>query len=245
MLTSEEQKNMLCDFPMPFRTIDGVPGCFEGRSAIPAKQRPLVHVFLVQESMSADALQVVLDAIHTVVTEAMHPDMQIVLMSFSNRISVYRLSAGVDASCSGSDPTTGMASAQTDPYGGVPSLTDPPHVQQGQGASEPNRVHLSQNRGRCKAKLFGNSMQALAVELQNQKYLGKIVPDIGGYGAGSGTEIAPMRSLESVTRFLDSAATVADAVPLIEAALDDLFDSWQSHSQGTSSIHATNQHASF
>ncbi len=77
-----------------------------------SEARPLVHVFLVQESAKIDALQSVsrastrractdltvsrclsLQIIESLsqTVPSMHPDIKVVLLTFSNRIGVYRL----------------------------------------------------------------------------------------------------------------------------------------------------------
>jgi hypothetical protein len=86
----EECENIMSDYPMPFRGIDGAPASCRGKFAIPASQRPLVHVFLVQESMQLDCLKAVVESLNRVV-EDMHPDVKVVLLSYSNRVGVHRL----------------------------------------------------------------------------------------------------------------------------------------------------------
>jgi hypothetical protein len=49
-----------------------------------------VHIFLIQESMAIDALQAVVEGL-TAAVEQMHPDIQIVVVTFSHRIGVHRL----------------------------------------------------------------------------------------------------------------------------------------------------------
>ena len=61
----------------------------------PANERPLVHVFLIQESMPLDCIQAAIDAV-TQATSAdpdtgLHPDIEVIILTFSNRIGIYRL----------------------------------------------------------------------------------------------------------------------------------------------------------
>jgi hypothetical protein len=56
---------------------------------IPVGQRPLVHVFIVQESMNLDCLQAAIEAV-TVTVRSLHPDIRVLLMSFSHRIGIYK-----------------------------------------------------------------------------------------------------------------------------------------------------------
>ena len=58
--------------------------------AIPIEQRPLIHIFLIQEDMHVDTLQTVIDAINTA-TATIHPDIHVILMTFSYRIGMYSL----------------------------------------------------------------------------------------------------------------------------------------------------------
>lgn len=62
-----------------------------GRIAIPSEERPLVHVFLVQESMAIDTMQAVVESL-TEAIKALHPDVHIVLLTFSHRIGIHRFS---------------------------------------------------------------------------------------------------------------------------------------------------------
>lgn len=56
-----------------------------------SQSKPFVHVLLVQESMPLDSLTAVVDSLSTAIT-SVHPDVYILLITFSNRIGVYRLS---------------------------------------------------------------------------------------------------------------------------------------------------------
>ena len=98
--TFEECTNLLGDYPMPFREIDGAPSSIKGKYVIPASRRPLVHVFMVQESMPIDGLKCTIKSIRDAVKD-MHPDMKIVLLSYSNRIGVHLLGKR-EARCGGS-----------------------------------------------------------------------------------------------------------------------------------------------
>lgn len=55
--------------------------------------KPFVHVLLVQESMPLDSLNAVVDGLSSAIS-SVHPDIYLVLVTFSNRIGVYRLSGG-------------------------------------------------------------------------------------------------------------------------------------------------------
>ena len=61
-----------------------------GHTSLPSSKRPLVHIFLVQESMKLDRLQTTVNALKTAVA-SMHPDIHVVLLTFSNRIGIYNL----------------------------------------------------------------------------------------------------------------------------------------------------------
>jgi hypothetical protein len=81
----------------------------------PASERPLVHVFLIQESMPLDCIQAVIDAI-SMATSAdpvtgLHPDIEIILLTFSNRIGIYRLHKDTDTSSA-----TGNMSSDSSTY---------------------------------------------------------------------------------------------------------------------------------
>lgn len=80
----------MSDFPMPFREIDGAPLSCQGKFAVGASRRPLVHVFMVQESMQLDCLKALVECL-TKVVEDMHPDVKVVLLSYSSRLGVHRI----------------------------------------------------------------------------------------------------------------------------------------------------------
>jgi hypothetical protein len=119
-----EMQHLLLDYPLPLSTgEDGDAGSSAEESAnkrginkkkkkktskeekrkakshskyhCPSSERPLVHVLLVQESMSLDCLQAAIDAISDATNAhpdtGLHPDIEIVLLTFSNRIGIYRL----------------------------------------------------------------------------------------------------------------------------------------------------------
>lgn len=77
-----EVQHMMIDY----QTADKVP-----------ETKPFVHVLLVQESMPLDSLNAVVDSLSSAIS-AVHPDIHIVLITFSNRIGVYRLSGGATES---------------------------------------------------------------------------------------------------------------------------------------------------
>eukprot|EP00607_Mallomonas_marina_P003584 CAMPEP_0182439746 /NCGR_PEP_ID=MMETSP1167-20130531/86618_1 /TAXON_ID=2988 /ORGANISM="Mallomonas Sp, Strain CCMP3275" /LENGTH=357 /DNA_ID=CAMNT_0024633513 /DNA_START=504 /DNA_END=1574 /DNA_ORIENTATION=+ len=56
---------------------------------LPVRERPLVHILLVQESMRENSLDVALPSLIQALTE-LHDDMHIILLSFSHRIGIYR-----------------------------------------------------------------------------------------------------------------------------------------------------------
>jgi len=88
-----ETQDILVDYPMPYREeIDGyIPKRYLGKTSIPSIDRPLVHIFVVQENMALDTMEAVIEGL-TVTLQELHPDIQVVLMSYSNRIGIYRLS---------------------------------------------------------------------------------------------------------------------------------------------------------
>ena len=112
--TLEETQSILTDYPMPFRSIDGVPLDCEGKMGVPAATRPLVHVFLIQESMSPDALQAVIESLTNAVT-LMHSDVQIVLLTFSHRIGIYHLSDGKQTQSSSTSSSSAAAADEFSP----------------------------------------------------------------------------------------------------------------------------------
>ena len=91
----EETQCILVDYPLEFRGIDGCPSEIAGKMEVSCKDRPLVHVFLIQESMSYESLQAVTESISTAAS-SMHPDIQVVLVTFSHRLCVYKLSPSLD-----------------------------------------------------------------------------------------------------------------------------------------------------
>ena len=88
-----ETQDILVDYPMPYRAdIDGmIPKKYIGTTSIPATERPLIHIFLIQENMALDAMEAVIEGITAAVAE-LHPDIQVVLLSYSNRIGIHNLS---------------------------------------------------------------------------------------------------------------------------------------------------------
>jgi len=68
----------------------------EGKKFLPHKsceERPLVHVFIIQESMRLDALQAAVEAISSSIT-SMHPDIYVCILTYSHRIGMYRYDDG-------------------------------------------------------------------------------------------------------------------------------------------------------
>ena len=97
-----ETKNPVLDLPLPYRDTDGVRSRYIDSKSIPVIQRPMVHIFLIQESISYDCLQTVIDGISEAINK-MHPDIQIVILSFSNRIGLYNLVNEDDSLSSNTD----------------------------------------------------------------------------------------------------------------------------------------------
>jgi len=88
-----ETQDILVDYPMPYRAeIDGlIPKKYVGATSIPADERPLIHIFLIQETMALDAMEAVVEGLSATIGE-LHPDIQVVLLSYSNRIGIHYLS---------------------------------------------------------------------------------------------------------------------------------------------------------
>lgn len=90
----EETQCSLVDYPVPFRSSsDGCPHVLDGKmSANCSAERPLVHIFLIQDSAPVEVLQAVSASLISAI-DCMHPDVQIVIATFSNHLNVYQLSA--------------------------------------------------------------------------------------------------------------------------------------------------------
>eukprot|EP01034_Spumella_vulgaris_P038795 gene38795-47913_t len=90
-----ETANTFADFRLPLvePRSDGTGSASSPVNALYAAQRPLVHVFLVQESMRIDAMQAVVEGLCASVP-AMHPDIRVVFLTYSNRIGIYNFSNG-------------------------------------------------------------------------------------------------------------------------------------------------------
>ena len=88
--TLPETREPMVEFPMPFREIDGADPSLVGQRSITALEHPLVHVFVIQESMALDALQAVVEGLSAAIM-LMHPDLQIVIVTFSHRIGIHKL----------------------------------------------------------------------------------------------------------------------------------------------------------
>jgi len=78
------------DYPLPFRINEGSPAALDGKLSVESNDRPLVHVFLIQESMQLEAIQLVTESLISAI-ESMHPDVYIAIVGFSHRLCVYRL----------------------------------------------------------------------------------------------------------------------------------------------------------
>jgi len=213
----EEQQCLLSDFPMPFREIDGVPTSCNGKTSVPVNQRPLIHVFLVQESMPSDALQSVAEAIEYTIAHCMHPDIQVVLLSCSNRIGLFDLATAAKQQSENSPSHT----RTSPPYGTAPPA---PNATAGNPVSV-QYIHLSQNDGRSRTPLYGSSMQSLSLELKNSREAGIFGSSVAGDEASQ--EVAPMRTLDSLCSFRNAATSAGEAKGHIEEALGLLYDGWK------------------
>lgn len=97
-----EMQSLVIDYPLPMSdepvdklgemNIRGENVC---DMMLPAHMKPFVHVFAIQDNMPIDCLNAVMDALlHAV--ETMHDDLEVVLITYSSKISVYRFhSSGV------------------------------------------------------------------------------------------------------------------------------------------------------
>lgn len=93
-----ELQDVLADYRLPLPAIATPPELRNSTSkkssdrgqmlAVPACDRPFVHIFLIQESMRIDTLEAVIDSISKAV-EDMHPDINFLLLSYSHRLGVY------------------------------------------------------------------------------------------------------------------------------------------------------------
>ena len=88
--TLPETREPMVEFPMPFREIDGADPSLVGQRSVTALEHPLVHVFVIQESMDIDALQAVVEGLSAAIM-LMHPDIHIVILTFSHRIGIHKL----------------------------------------------------------------------------------------------------------------------------------------------------------
>ena len=88
--TLEEAQCILVDYLQPFRTLDGCPARLDGKLGVPCAQRPLVHVLLIQESMPFESLQCLIESLCEVLG-SMHPDVRVLLVTFSHRLCIYSL----------------------------------------------------------------------------------------------------------------------------------------------------------
>ena len=94
-----EMQHTIVDFSMPlngeYQSIQpSVSGSLKHDTdvyKVTARTSPLVHVFLIQESMSHDCLRAVIQSASQTIRE-MHDDAHIALVSFSNRVCVYNCS---------------------------------------------------------------------------------------------------------------------------------------------------------
>eukprot|EP01041_Mallomonas_annulata_P006979 gene6979-14185_t len=114
-----EVQNFLLDYPLPITISDKssssssvTPDHSSNPSLLPeylpAASRPLVHVFLIQESMSLEALDVVIDSLSNAIKE-LHDDMEVMLVTYSNRIGIYRFRCGGSNGSGTTAPTTTTA----------------------------------------------------------------------------------------------------------------------------------------
>ena len=103
-----EMQQLMIDYPLPLHTTEVDQVLISKKKKIKgnnikknklyycsANERPLVHVFLIQESMSLDCIQAVIDGISHATSPdpntGLHPDVEVILLTFSNRIGIYRL----------------------------------------------------------------------------------------------------------------------------------------------------------
>lgn len=88
-----EMKNIVADYPLPSREVDVNQVLNENNKQsiykLQSEEKPVIHIFLVQESMSIDSMEATIESLTTAL-QSMHPDIQVVLLTFSNRIGVYR-----------------------------------------------------------------------------------------------------------------------------------------------------------
>lgn len=100
-----ELNNILIDYPIAYKSsvCDGsdgatdayvgyIPKKFNKSNSISSSVRPLVHIFYVQENMPTDCMEATVESIIHSVNET-HPDIHVLLMTFSNRIGLYHCSS--------------------------------------------------------------------------------------------------------------------------------------------------------
>lgn len=96
-----EMNQLMVDFMLPVSSArDEIPVDQNGVSSsgsagrdlkLSPRAHPMVHVFLVQESMPADCMQSVTESLSRLLHE-MHQDFHVVLLTYSNRVGIYRCS---------------------------------------------------------------------------------------------------------------------------------------------------------
>jgi hypothetical protein len=90
-----EMQNLMLDYPLTM-TSDVHYGAFDSIPVndmlqTPARRAPLVHVFLIQESMTeSDEMQAVVEGLTKTIRD-LHPDIHVLLLTFSNRIGIVRV----------------------------------------------------------------------------------------------------------------------------------------------------------
>lgn len=87
-----EMQNFVMDYPLPL--LEDTREVLHKQTSpmyCLAKDRPLVHVIMIQESMPLSCIVATIDAL-TAALSILHSDIKIVLMTFSNRIGIFRFS---------------------------------------------------------------------------------------------------------------------------------------------------------
>ena len=247
----EEHNCLLSDFPTPFRAEDVAQGIaldpkLEGRFAVPISERPLVHLFVIQESMPIDALQAVIEAISHVTQNCIHPDMKVALLTISNRIGVYRL---IDQVPKGSK----LPKPDENSYGG--GSTKVPPVPHSNASSDGLSafMHFGQSCG-AGLQMHGNTRYAMKTSLssmlQNAGFCESLAANASAAGyTGSLDEISvllgPKGSLwKSSGPFLDNCFSIGSpgCKEGLQDALTEVYDAFCTESLATQGIGSKNSY---
>ena len=93
-----EMQHLMIDFDLPILSSSGViEPLISSRNSSDTdfksspRKSPLVHVFLIQESMGSDVLRAAIEGVSSVIKD-MHDDSHVVLSTYSNRLGVFRCS---------------------------------------------------------------------------------------------------------------------------------------------------------